>query len=170
MKNIASIFSLIAVAAFVMPSTECFANIGSSVPEQTVSAKRLGTVEYEIPVLAVNEKGGRFERPYFEYSRRDSTRPLVVRIGSQSGGSGSEIRASIWNAGIVAALMRSDLMDGVRINVDFSGIVDGPSAGGVFCLAILSSIDGREFPQDFAMTGTILPDGTIGLVGGVEEK
>lgn len=171
MKNIASIFSLIAVAAFVMPSAECFANVGSSVPEQTVSAKRLGTVSYEIPVLTVNKKGGRFERLYFEYTRRKSTRSLVVSIGdSQSGGSGAEIRASVWSAGIVAALMRNDLMDGVRINVDFSGPVDGPSAGGVFCLAILSALDGREFPKDFAMTGTILPDGTIGLVGGVEEK
>lgn len=171
MKNITSILLSIAIAAFLAPVGNAYASQAVDTAMQATPTKRLGTVEYEIPVLAVNEKGGSFERLYFEFSRRDSTRPLVVRIGdSQSGGSGSEIRASVWNAGIVAALMRNDLMGGVRVNVDFSGAVDGPSAGGVFCLAILSALDGREFPRDFAMTGTILPDGTIGLVGGVKEK
>lgn len=171
MKNITSILSLVAVAAFVAPEANLYANEPTVPATQAASTKRLGTVSYEIPVLTVNKKGGRFERLYFEYTRRKSTRSLVVSIGdSQSGGSGAEIRASVWSAGVVAALMRNDLMEGVRINVDFSGPVDGPSAGGVFCLAILSALDGREFPKDFAMTGTILPDGTIGLVGGVEEK
>jgi uncharacterized protein len=31
-------------------------------------------------------------------------------------------------------------------------------------------MDGLPLPNDFAMTGTILPDGTIGVVGGVPEK
>ncbi len=35
---------------------------------------------------------------------------------------------------------------------------------------MLSAIDGRSVPNDFAFTGTILPDGTIGAVGGVVEK
>ena len=61
-------------------------------------------------------------------------------------------------------------MTGTRIAVSFPGGIDGPSAGGMFCLAILSALDGREFPKDFAMTGTILPDGSIGLVGGVAQK
>ena len=61
-------------------------------------------------------------------------------------------------------------MTGVHIEYEYNGFLDGPSAGGVYCLAILSAIDGRSFPDDFAMTGTIMPDGTVGLVGGVSHK
>lgn len=85
-------------------------------------------------------------------------------------GSGQSARSSVWLAAVTAAMLRNDTMHGVTISMEFSGDVDGPSAGGVTCLAILSAIDGRELPQDFAMTGTILPDGTIGVVGGVPEK
>ena len=58
-------------------------------------------------------------------------------------------------------MQRNDVMNGVRITVEFSGDVDGPSAGSVMCLSILSAMDGRTLPEDFAMTGTIMPDGTI---------
>ena len=87
-----------------------------------------------------------------------------------SGGSGASIRASVWNAAITAAMLKNNPMNGARISVDFDGNVDGPSAGGMICLGILSALDGRQVPDDFAMTGTILPDGTIGLVGGVMHK
>ena len=134
-------------------------------------ARRVMRTEFRLPVLSVNDAGGKFQRIDFEFSRKANERPLVVSIGDvESGGSGDELRASVWSAAMVAALMRSDLMAGTRITLDFSGRVDGPSAGGVFCLAILSALDGREFPEDFAMTGSILPDGSLGLVGGVEQK
>lgn len=86
------------------------------------------------------------------------------------GGSGAQIRASVWNAAITAAMLRGDSMLGVRIGVDFDGNVDGPSAGGVICLGIISALNGRKVPGDFAMTGSVLPDGTIGFVGGIMHK
>lgn len=34
----------------------------------------------------------------------------------------------------------------------------------------MTALDEKTFPSDFAMTGTIMPDGTVGLVGGVAAK
>ena len=105
------------------------------------------------------------------FSRTHSDKPLrIMIIDDTPGGSGQTIHSSVWSAAITAAMLRNDTMHGVTISFEFSGSVDGPSAGGVSCLAILSAMDGLPLPADFAMTGTILPDGTIGVVGGVPEK
>ena len=80
------------------------------------------------------------------------------------------MRNSLWSAALIAALQTDSTLQGVGVSLEFNGNIDGPSAGGVLCLGIMSALEGRDFPNDFAMTGTILPDGTIGLVGGVPEK
>lgn len=172
MKNITSILSLVAGAAFVAPSAESFAEVGETAPSQYVPVKREVNMDYRIPVLSVNDAtGGKLQWLDFEFRRKATELPLKVFTGNiESGATGKEVSASVWSAAMVAALMRGDLMTGTSIVVGFPGSMDGPSAGGIFCLAILSALDGREFPQDFAMTGTILPDGSIGLVGGVAEK
>ena len=120
----------------------------------------------------VNEKtGGAFNRLRFTFERTDQNEPLKILIADDTpSGSGTSIRSSVWLAAITASMYRNDPMNGVRITVEFSGNVDGPSAGGVMCLSILSAMSGRKMPDDFAMTGTIMPDGTIGLVGGVALK
>ncbi|VVC71928.1 Archaeal Lon protease [uncultured archaeon] len=48
--------------------------------------------------------------------------------------------------------------------------VDGPSAGAAMTLLTISAVTGRQIRSDFAITGTINPDGSIGLVGGVPSK
>ncbi len=97
--------------------------------------------------------------------------PLRVSISDDTpNGSGATIRNSLWTAALVAALQKESALQGVRISLDFKGGMDGASAGAVMCLGIMTALDGREFPDDFAMTGAILPDGTVGLVGEVPEK
>ena len=125
-----------------------------------------------MPILTVNEKtGGGMSRLPFSFERTMSDAPLKILIADDTpSGSGASIRSSVWLAAVTAAMQRNDPMNGVRITVEFSGNVDGPSAGGVMCLSILSAMDGRSLPKDFAMTGTIMPDGTIGVVGGVAQK
>jgi hypothetical protein len=71
---------------------------------------------------------------------------------------------------MVAGLHRLDDLSGTKIAIELPGQVDGPSAGGVICLAIRAALDGRDFPADFTMTGSIMPDGTIGSVGGIAIK
>lgn len=105
--------------------------------------------------------------------RRDSASAAPLKIGvveELPTGAGPTLRAAIWQAAIVAALQRHDDMSGVELTIHLRGQMDGPSAGGILCLALLSLIDERTLPSDLAMTGTVLPDGTIGQVGGVPQK
>ena len=129
--------------------------------------------EYQVPVLAVrsSDNKGVFSRYQFKLVQTAKDKPAVIMVGNDTpGGAGEMQRSSIWLAASTAALLRNNSMKGVEISVTFSGNVDGPSAGAVICLAIMSALDGRDFPSDFAMTGTIMPDGTIGYVGGVDKK
>ena len=100
-----------------------------------------------------------------------SGEPLRVSFSEDTpSGTGNVIRNSLWTAALLAALQKNSTLQGGRISLDFKGGIDGPSAGAVMCLGIMSALDQRGFPDDFAMTGALLPDGTIGLVGGVPEK
>ena len=131
------------------------------------------TISYKVPCLTVrsDETHGKISYLPMKFTRTKSDKPLRIMIADDTpSGSGQTIHSSVWLAAVTAAMLRNDTMHGVTISVEFSGNVDGPSAGGVTCLAILSAMDGLPLPNDFAMTGTILPDGTIGVVGGVPEK
>ena len=131
------------------------------------------TISYKVPCLTVynDETHGKISYLPMKFTRTKSDKPLRIMIVDDTpSGSGQTIHSSVWLAAVTAAMLRNDTMHGVTISVEFSGNVDGPSAGGVTCLAILSAMDGLPLPSDFAMTGTILPDGTIGVVGGVPEK
>ena len=126
----------------------------------------------KMPVLTVNSvTGGHCDWLPMQYSRKPSGDALRVLIADDTpGGSGEMIRGCVWMAATTAAMLKNDPLNGVRLTVEFSGDVDGPSAGGITCLAILLAMERKEIPGDFAMTGTIMPDGTIGLVGGVAKK
>jgi len=51
-----------------------------------------------------------------------------------------------------------------------SNSVDGPSAGGAMTLLMLSVLENKTIRDDLTMTGTIEDGGSVGAVGGVEEK
>ena len=126
-----------------------------------------------IPVLAVRADNakGTMGVIRMRYEREDSDRPLKISVSDDLPlGTGDSFRAAIWLAAVTAGVARNDPLTGVHLDFDLSGGTDGPSAGGVLCLAILSALDGRAIPNDFAMTGTIMADGTIGAVGGIAEK
>lgn len=131
---------------------------------------------YDLPVLAVSEQPsgklvGSCAFLPMTISYTESSALLRVDFSEDTPrGTGDTIRNSLWTAALVAALQKDSTLQGVRIALDFRGRYDGPSAGAVMCLAIMSALDRRAFPDDFAMTGALLPDGTIGLVGGVAEK
>ena len=130
----------------------------------------------KLPVLTVRQRAsgkwtGCCSFLPLEISMSDGRSPLRVSMSDDTpNGSGTAIRNSLWTAALVAALQKESVLQGVRISLDFKGGMDGPSAGAVMCLGIMTALDGREFPDDFAMTGTLLPDGTVGLVGDIPEK
>lgn len=48
--------------------------------------------------------------------------------------------------------------------------VDGPSAGALMALLVISGLENRGLKKDITLTGTIDQDGNIGRIGGVIEK
>jgi hypothetical protein len=128
---------------------------------------------FQLPILTVsagNEGACRSCRFAFIRNAAEAS-PLSLAVSEDTpGGAGESVRASLWLAAMVAALDRMDPLAGTKVSLELSGAVDGPSAGAGVCLAILSALDGRDFPQDCAVTGAIMPDGTIGGVGGIAAK
>lgn len=146
----------------------------TAVPDKGHSVVR--KTKFNLPVLTVRnrlngkEKGSCHFLP-LEISLSGSNEPLRISFSDDTpDGSGQTIRNSLWTAALTAAIQNESALRGVRISLDFKGGMDGPSAGAVMCLGIMTALNGRAFPDDFAMTGTILPDGTVGLVGGIPEK
>jgi hypothetical protein len=147
--------------------------LGAASPAKPQTKPGVVSISCRLPVLSVLPDGsGDCSFIAFSYTRDPANRsPLSIAIAEDTpGGAGESTRACVWLAAMVAGLERSDDLSGARIVLDLPGRVDGPSAGGVICLAILAAMDGRELPGGFAMTGTIMPDGTVGLVGGVAAK
>ena len=147
----------------------------SSKPVEAVEQASSYSIKYSLPVLSVHESsGGVCGSCAFlpmTITRTESAAPLRVSFSEDMpSGIGATIRNSLWKAALIAALQNASTLQGVSISLGFSGRYDGPSAGAVMCLAIMSALDGRVFPDDFAMTGALLPDGTVGLVGDVAEK
>jgi uncharacterized protein len=49
-------------------------------------------------------------------------------------------------------------------------VVDGPSAGAAITAIVIAAIKGERLSNRVFITGTIMPDGSIGKVGGIAEK
>ena len=48
--------------------------------------------------------------------------------------------------------------------------VDGPSAGALMTLLVISAVENKPLREDVTLTGTIDQDGNVGAIGGVVEK
>lgn len=84
-------------------------------------------------------------------------------------GVGDQIRAASWSAVTVSSLLTGGPVTG-EYRFTYEGKADGPSAGTLTTVAVLSAQ--RQTPMDpkATMTGTINPDGTVGPVGGIPQK
>ncbi|MBL9091643.1 MAG: hypothetical protein JNL96_10490, partial [Planctomycetaceae bacterium] len=154
------------LAAAVCLLFGCFSSsVGAS---EVVGTER----RFELPILTVTtDHQGVCGRLRFACVRKPDHTPLSLAVAEDTpGGAGESLRASSWLAAMVAALDRRDSLAGTTLSIELSGAIDGPSAGAGICLAILSALDGRDFPRDCAVTGAIMPDGTIGGVGGLAPK
>jgi len=64
-------------------------------------------------------------------------------------------------------MSKIDLIYQIETNASAIG---GPSAGAALTVATVAAIENKTLNPNVSITGTINPDGTIGPVGGVEEK
>jgi uncharacterized protein len=87
----------------------------------------------------------------------------------QPSGFGDMTRAASWNAVAVTTLLTGAPLD-TNYRFAFSGAIDGPSAGALTTVGVLSLYYGDPISKKSTMTGTINPTGTVGVVGGIPEK
>ena len=81
------------------------------------------------------------------------------------------MKSSAWLAVTFSSLLLGDSLGEYNLSFDAKGSnLDGPSAGGLFTVAVLSLLRGDKIRSDMTMTGTINPDGSIGIVGGIAYK
>ncbi len=96
-----------------------------------------------------------------------------VHVGifeERSGGSGTQWRASVWVAAIVAAhTLGKDLTD-FTFGASAADSPDGPSASGLIAGGFLATMTGAAVDARVTAIGVINPDGTIGPAGGLPDK
>jgi hypothetical protein len=96
-----------------------------------------------------------------------------LRVGfseDEVAGTGDQWRAAGWSAVTVATLLTGAPLRNREVQFDVSGRIDGPSAGALMTVAVLSILRNEPMQNDVTMTGAINPDGTIGPVGGIPYK
>jgi hypothetical protein len=101
----------------------------------------------------------------------DPNTPLSVDLhGLAQSGAGP-----MWTAATAVAGVQAMLMSGTdprlhQLSYSLHEEIDGPSAGGLLTVGSLAALRGSRPSDSTTMTGTILPDGSIGPVAGIGEK
>lgn len=84
-------------------------------------------------------------------------------------GLGDMMRGAAWNSVTIATILTGANLDN-HYRFEIGGRVDGPSAGALSTAGVLSILLGDNLIEDVTMTGTILPTGAVGPVGGIPQK
>lgn len=155
----------------VAPASDTAASDTAASDTLTASTTTPAITSVDAPALSYIPATGEGAARLFTIEMTDSTDgELRVDISeNEVAGVGDMKRAAAWNSVIVASLLTGTLPAKTFRFVE-TGYIDGPSAGAVQTVAVLSLLLGDELRTDVAMTGTINPDGTVGPVGGIPEK
>ncbi|MEP6631573.1 MAG: S16 family serine protease [Lapillicoccus sp.] len=101
----------------------------------------------------------------------DPSTPLLVDTGGlRAAGAGP-----MWTAATAVAEIQAVLIAGVdprevQVTYSLKEAIDGPSAGALLSAASLASVRGVPLLSKTTMTGTVLPDGSVGPVSGISDK
>ena len=71
-----------------------------------------------------------------------------------------------------ADLSKKDIVFSITVDADRTQLqaVDGHSAGAAMAVLLISEIQEKSISDDIVITGSIISDGTIGMVGGIFDK
>lgn len=81
----------------------------------------------------------------------------------------------MWTAATADAAVQAVLQSGVdprdvELRFSLEEAIDGPSAGALMTVGSLAAMSGAPVASATTMTGTVLPDGSVGPVSGLAEK
>ncbi len=90
-------------------------------------------------------------------------------------GLGASGAGPMWRAATAVAATQAVLVSGVdprlqQLKYSLRDAIDGPSAGALLSVGSLAALRGSKISGSTTMTGTVLPDGSVGPVGGIAEK
>ncbi|THB70101.1 MAG: hypothetical protein D6E12_03235 [Desulfovibrio sp.] len=140
------------------------------------------------PALSWGQETIRTVHPLYSMTLPDGSmmggsEPLTIRVAPSDSGrarvgffesdfrsSGAKWRASGWAASVAASLYAGFPLSEWRISFDIAGFIDGPSAGALMAVGLLAAVNDVELIAGATMTGTVNPDGSIGVVGDLSLK
>ena len=96
-----------------------------------------------------------------------------VEVGiyeTEAEGTGPTWRAAAWMAAVTASLETGLSLEEYVPSFTVDGRIDGPSAGALLALGLMSALREEQLLPASTITGVIGPDGSVGPVGGVPEK
>ncbi|AEA13021.1 peptidase S16, lon domain protein [Thermoproteus uzoniensis 768-20] len=96
-------------------------------------------------------------------------RAYVAGVPEAGEGFGPSAQVALYVAARLAGVSAANYTALLRVT-GLEANVGGPSASGYITAALFALMKGLPLRNDTAMTGIILPDGTIGWVGGVGDK
>lgn len=161
------------IAFLVAAAVLCTAawSTGGGVPEKSTSG---GEKSVKLNALFFSEgadgPSGGTNVVTVRLARTGSAEFRVGFTEDEVGGTGNQWKAAGWNAATVATILTGSPLTGNQVTFDVTGRIDGPSAGALMTVGILSLLRGDAIKPDVTMTGTINPDGTVGPVGGIPYK
>ncbi len=94
----------------------------------------------------------------------------VDLTGFESANAGAYWNSAAWSAAVVAALSSMTDPRDLQIKFGVEEEIDGPSAGGLLATGVMADLADSSLIPGKTMTGTILPNGGIGPVGGIPAK
>jgi hypothetical protein len=134
--------------------------------------ERDGGNEVTVPALWADTKSATSGiEPARIWATEDGASAFTIELNDvQAKGAGPQ-----WTAASAAAAAVGSMVSGLNpgtidVNFAITGPIDGPSAGGILTVGVLSALLNAPLRGDMTMTGTISPDGSIGPVGGVDLK
>ena len=89
---------------------------------------------------------------------------------SMAAGTGKTLRASLWKAAFNAARMVGRPLIDYSISLRCDEGIDGASLGALLVAGLVATMAGLEIKPKVSLTGSLLPDGTIGPVAGLPQK
>lgn len=126
------------------------------------------TTSIRAPAVILNQSVGELTNVSLSVSNGTG---YVSIVGPESVGSDTLASAQTAAAYASSYVKGNERSLNFTYNISAGGInVSGPSAGLAFTLLAIYGIDRMQLPANFSVTGTIQPDGSVGLVGGVYDK
>jgi predicted S18 family serine protease len=132
--------------------------------------RRARTVTVDALAYVTGKHVGVMHKARLTVSPNPDREPNVAIAGDLSAGLGGSWRAGVWMAAYQACNAVGRELTDYAIQARAYGLIDGASASALFTAAMMAAMMGTPVREEFTMTGTVNPDGTVGPVGGIPNK